>query len=87
MRPSLYLSLKCPVLTLMAQTPPHKPGQCILLAQNRVKVYMDGCHPKHVENYPRKPNANFALNKDIADIDEQVSSDTVHIGTFSKYQP
>jgi hypothetical protein len=43
-----------------------------------------GRHPKNVENYPRKPNANIALNNDIADIDEQVSSDTVHIGTFSK---
>jgi hypothetical protein len=48
---------------------------------------LHGCHPKHVEYYPRKPNANIALNKDIADIDEQVSSDTVHIGIFSKYQP
>jgi hypothetical protein len=46
-----------------------------------------GCHPKHVEQYPRKPNADIALNNDIADIDEQVSSDMVHTATFSKYQP
>jgi hypothetical protein len=40
-----------------------------------------------MKNDPRKPNANIALNNDIADIYEQVSSDTVHICTFSKYQP
>jgi hypothetical protein len=40
-----------------------------------------------IKNFPRKPDAEFAINNNFASGEEQVSSDTVQIGTFSKYQP